>query len=254
MRLNTLAFLLPAFLVLGCPPAEDKGDSATTDGDADTDTDADGDADADTDTDTDTDVPVPATLAFGDYLGGEPVEGATVTMGASTGTTDAGGAVTVQVPAEGNFWIDVTHPDYPAHHVDLYGKAGGFSAGLGMISNAAILAVGYTFGVTADPAKGLLAVAVVDGRDGTGLDGTTVTLDVASDVSVVKGDAGIGPGPMIPVGGNAVVFGNVIAGPVNITLATPAMETCVNFAGGTTFDGATESFAGGVSLVTFVCM
>jgi hypothetical protein len=224
----------------------DSGDSADT-----------GDSGTDTSTQQED---VMGTFSLLDLLTGTPVEGAALTSGSETAVSDADGLATVPVEANGDHVVHITASGYRVHHIELTTDAADFGMTLHMASDAAVRGISALFGVTADPALGMLVVSVEEPDGSGGFDpivGATVSLDTSYDLAIVSdpdGTSGYSEGNMLVEGGSTfVVFGNVTPGEVRITVQTPTSMACTTAPSETSLDVSANVFADEFTTIVYVC-
>lgn len=203
---------------------------------------------------------VPVTLNLTDD-DGSAVRGATVTLGDQTGTTDGAGGVTFSVAPNTAFEFEATKEGLlDLHAIGRSGSEGG-SWGRQIRSIDEMDAVSSPFGVTHDPKKGNLIVAIfVDYQDVRyHAGGASLELDAPYDLAVVpdvtsptwyrEGNS------TIPGQTGQVWFMNVTPGTVHLDL-TPLADfpVCVQTLGGpVAADLDIPIYAGETTTVSFAC-
>jgi hypothetical protein len=264
--LALLSFPLPllACLALSCNDVDDDENKAhvgpDTGEDSDADVDADTDADTDADSDADTDAEPVGQLRIKNLQGGDPIEGATLTLGDEVRTTDADGRASFPVPSEGFFEIGVQKESYPDYHF-LFSANWNFSLSYFLMDRETVDLFGRLFDVTADPEAGMLFVLVFGLEDDKGalesLPGATVEISAAHAFSAVQDpDADIHyslGNTTLEGGSGSVIFADVAPGSTTITVLPPGDLTCMTFPGGPDY-ASIEITAGESSFVAYICM
>ena len=195
-----------------------------------------------------------------DYLSGAALQGAVITMGDQSVTTDADGAATISVPIWAPHHIIGTLEGYHDVHWYGYNDDGDFSRTQRTVSKAASATLSGALGIPLDPAKGFVYVSVkkksaLDSSLGA-LAGATVDLDVPYDVALTSDAAsplGLSPGNTTLEGSEAwVIFVNVAAGPVHATVTAPESYDCTVFPGEEP-SMEIDAHADGMSILTMMC-
>jgi hypothetical protein len=261
--MKTMWFPLALAFVGACSGDDETKDTTTGEADTDTDTDSDTDTDTDSDTDTDTDTdtppgPVSFLMSFVDALGDEPLPGVVCNVDGTDFTSDAAGSMVItadaNLPSLHFACVEVDHQTQWVTMTTGTDSTWTISNQLATPAAVAALSIAMDLG-RPDPAKGLLTVSVLDASYGLGLVGATVAIDAANTGVAVTDPSTVlkySQGATIPAGGQNVVFGNVDPGTANITVTTPAGETCVT-AIGTGSVGSVDVIAGANNLIIYSC-
>lgn len=213
--------------------------------------------------------PTTATVArtYQDFLSADPVVGASVSL--SDGylfVTDAAGLVSYEREAGARYWERAAATGYPDHVYWRGALAAGYtySSTENMVSSDSLVLLGNVLGLTLDSARGIVVVQlmgleVTDGDpDVTGpLVGASAELSVAYDAVLVEAS---GPVPFTTgstitddATRGLIVFVNVEPGSVEVTLTTPAGESCAtDLASGDSFTDI-EAGAGAFAQVNYYC-
>jgi hypothetical protein len=186
---------------------------------------------------------------------GARLEGATVATGQDEHTTDENGRATIEVPELEPFGITVSADGY-ADHV-LAGLAGdeGFHFQTLVSDRGTTDAVFGALGLAADPEMGILVV----GLDTPTLQpaiGASVTIDAASDAAFVfVGGMPQSGSELVAGAASFVTFPNVEPGAVEVVVASPAGQACLNFPAEREDDDLAtfEVGADAVTVATWIC-
>jgi hypothetical protein len=173
----SVALTLPLALVVGCPSSPGPDPDAGSDAAART---------------------VSLAMTVREYGTSSPLEGASVTFGGATDTTDASGRLTLALPANSTSEIALTQTGYPDYL--LYQTTGDvdLAATFDLGSDATLDALALALMLTRDPSRGLLSVGVIDGPPGTTtrLPGARIQIDATSAAQLVfDSSAGTGFSP-----------------------------------------------------------
>lgn len=216
----------------------------------------------------DSDGPTTGTVSrtYQDFLSADPVVGASVTVGDQQLTSDATGLVSYELDADARYEEVVVASGYPDHVYWRGALAAGYtySSSENLVSSDSLALLGNVLGLTLDSARGIVVVQlmgleVTDGDpDVTGpLVGASAELSAAYDAVLVEasGPVPFTAGSTITAAATRglVVFVNVAPGPVEVTLTTPAGESCAtNLASGDSFTDI-EAGAGAFAQVNYYC-
>lgn len=167
-----------------------------------------------------------------DFLTHAPLAGATVAFDGNDYVSDNRGHVYLPIADDAWYTLTVTGVGFRDHVIYGYNPAGHPGLNYTIATDTTIAAIEAVLSMTVDSSKGLLSVAVRSLDEGSLEDvpGTTVTLDVASDISLVSdasSNTGIGVGNTTLAGSSStVIFANAVAGDVTPTFAHTDGLTC----------------------------
>jgi len=245
--------MIPLFVCLSIGCSGDGESKDTTTSDTDTDTTVETETETETETATDPDR-VAVDFALVDLLTGNPVEDMELTVDGDSATTNGDGEATVTVALDADFEITGSQENYYDHVWVGYGGQD-HSYSTNMLSRAGGTLLASQLGLTIDPSKGVVVVTVAD-ANGSPIADTAVTLDASSDLSLVPNDAealGFSAGNVTLANNNAwVIFVNVDAGDLAVTVDTPDGLPCYFAGGGPAADWAV-SRADSVTNMALTC-
>ena len=241
--------------------AEQCGDGVDNDCDGDEDCDDEDCADAlSCDDDTAFEGATELNLVVVDYLTLSPLEGVQADGGDDNDTSDASGALSLQLGTAGPIEVSFTAEGYPLHTLSGHGGPDGqltqVNAAFPMISTSTLSFLAGALGVSIDPADGLVNVSIVD-HTGASLAGVTVESSASSDVALVPdkdSTTKLSPGSTTLEGStSSVFFINAEAGTTTYTVTPPDGYICVEAPGGHLPIQA-ETTAGAVNAVMVACV
>lgn len=231
-------------LVMACTDDAKDGDS---DSPVDSSSGWDSATDSETGDDSDVEQLVTATYTYSDLATHAPLANATLTFNGEIFTTDAEGALRFQAPAGTHVQVDMELEGYPTFRGYFYQPRVDYTQGQLIPSNATLAQLSGALGITLDPAKAVVLLALFQPTEEGGADflpGVTVDLDAAYDVPLAfdsNSPYGFSVGnTTLPDVYSNIIFANVTAGAVAPSFDTPDDRPCAF--GWSSFEAPAGSF------------
>lgn len=260
-------------LLLACATSTDSADTALdtdTSGDSDTatdtgtetgDTDTGGDTDTDTAQDTGDEPPPPVAMMLYtfNFVTQTAVADVSLEVDGTTQSSDASGHATFNIPPNFDAYVQATAGEeyYPAYYA-ISGDEMRFDAGIGLTDRATANVLASLYGVSLDPEKGIVSVAVLGGVEpATARAGATVTLDTTYDLAITQSatsPTGFDLGSTTTgAGTGVVVFVNVPPGDVTLSVSGEGVTTCTTFASTERLQTSLPVVADATNTMTLYC-
>ena len=192
--------------------------------------------------------PITVSVRLIDAMGGSLPEGIVLTSSLESVTADSAGMGDIQVTGESQFTIQVDAPGYVTHQLVAMAGTENTSLVTFLATESLSLMVYGQLGITANPDKGTLVVAL-DHPDLSPATGASTDISSANDGAFVLGNMGASFSNVVPAGAGFVTFANVDPGETSISVTPAPGETCwFHAAGG---DGATVNVTAQQATVAF---